>query len=126
MRSDRKINDNKHNFDPGRLGHKIEFFEQTSVDDGFGCVVVTETLVLTTKCSKAEVSLNAITQARQIGLIADETEFSQVQYFIIRNRKEFYPVKDMTVDVDGVRYVINGVQKMDDPVTYLRLLCSKI
>lgn len=124
MRKGRKIHENKKDIDPGQIRHGIEFFSLTTVSDGFGGVTVTEVSELKTKCAKLPVSENSLSQAMQMGLIADATQLVAAWYFVIRSRKGWIPEKDMTVTVDGLKYVINGITPLSDPITYYRLLCS--
>lgn len=125
MRKGKKIHDNKYNFDPGRLNHKIEFFNLVTTNDGFGGVTVAKQSVLATKCGRLPVRLEAISQAQQLGIISGVSDFSDSWYFTVRIRKGFTPKKDMVVVIDGgEEYTLHGVQLMDDHATYWRLLCS--
>lgn len=110
--------DNKKHFDPGRLIHKIQFMGDVAVDDGYGGSVVSEGVILETKAGKEEVS--TYTQGQ---LNAGMTQYNNFQYFVIRNRKGFYPQKDMLINYNGYGYIIQSVKQLDDPCTFLKILC---
>ena len=123
----RKVYENKHFLDPGRLRHKIAFYRLTSTDDGYGGSDVSETLVCETKASKQRISVTqSIGESQQMVTDAGETAFNQDMYFVIRNRKDFYPKKNDKIVVDGSEeYTINGIIPLDDPLTYIHLLCVR-
>lgn len=127
MRNDRvKRKDNKFSYDAGELRHKLEFFQILSVDDGFGGVTESRVSVLKTVCGKSAMSLHAMSQANQLGLIGDATGFNQSLYATFRTRKGFSVSKDMECELDGVLYAVNGVIPMDDPDTFTRVMITKI
>lgn len=110
---------NKKAYDPGRLRHKVKFKKQTSAPDGYGGTTVTEVIVLETFAGKEKVN-----QFNQMAIQAGATLFNKAMYLIIRNRKDFYPNKDMQIEFNGESYTLLGEpQELDDPVTYLQLLC---
>lgn len=118
--------ENKQRLDPGRLNHKIAFYRMTSVDDGFGGSVPTETLVLETKASRQRISTNSIGESQQMVTDAGATAFNQDMYFIIRHRKGFFPQKNDKVVVDDAEeYTLNGIVPLDDPLTFIKLLCVR-
>lgn len=119
--------ENKHSVDPGRLNHKIAFYRMTSTDDGYGGSNISETLVLETKASRQRIAVTqAMGESQQMVTDAGATAFNQDMYFIIRNRKGFFPQKNDKVVVDGTdEYTINGIIPLDDPLTYIRLLCVR-
>lgn len=123
----RKPYENKNRLDPGRLNHKIEFIRLVASDDGYGgSGPPVETVVLTTKASKQRISTNSIGEANQMVTDAGATAFNQDFYFVIRHRKSFYPQKNDKVVVDGTEeYTINGIVPLDDPLTFIKLLCVR-
>lgn len=110
--------DNKFHFDPGLLKHRIQVLQSITTDDGYGGTTMAEIMVLETRAGKDQPS-----QYTQNSLNAGRSAYNQFQYFIIRNRKGFMPVKDMQINHDGNRYVIEQVTMLDDPCTFLKLLC---
>lgn len=114
----RTRHENKFHYDPGRLRHKIQFMGDVVTDDGYGGSNVSEGVILETRAGKDEVS--AYTQAQ---LNAGMTQYNNLQYFVIRNRKGFFPKKDMLINYNGYGYIIQKVTMMDDPCTFLKILC---
>lgn len=110
--------DNKKHYDSGRLRHKINFLGDVVTDDGYGDSIVTGGFILSTWAGKDEVSTYTAT-----GLNAGQTQYDRFQYFVIRNRKNFMPKKDMTLAYNGFLYIIREVRELDDPCTFLKLLC---
>jgi len=110
--------DNKKHYDSGRLRHKIRFLGDVVTDDGYGGSVVTSGVLLDTWAGKEDVS--AYTAA---GLNAGQTQYNYFQYFVIRNRRGFVPAKDMLLAYDGHGYIVRNVTQLDDPCTFLKLLC---
>lgn len=109
--------ENKYKFDPGRLNHKIEFYKDESVPDGYGGATPSNVLKLTTKAGRMRISSKT---AAESGLEV----MNQNYYYIVRKRNDFNPEIDMTVKVDGSNsYTIKGIDFMDDPTTYIRLTC---
>lgn len=113
-----KPHDNKKHYDAGRLRHKIQFWQDVFVANNSGGGSVTPTLILETFAGKDEVS--AYTQS---ALNAGRSEYKQFQYFVIRNRKNFMPVKDMKVLFGENSYIVETVKELDDPCTFLKVLC---
>lgn len=111
--------DNKKHYDSGRLRHKIQFVEDVTVDDGYGGTTVSQNVILETWAGKEEPS-----QYTQNLLNSGKTDYETYQYFVIRNRAGFMPVKDMRITYDGMNYVITSVTKIDDPCTFLKVLCA--
>ena len=111
--------DNKKHYDAGRLRHKIQFVEDVTVDDGYGGTTVSQSVILETWAGKEEPS-----QYTQNLLNSGKTDYETYQYFVIRNRAGFMPVKDMRITYDGLNYVITSVTKIDDPCTFLKVLCA--
>lgn len=127
MRNDRvKRKDNKFSYDAGELRHKIEFFQILSTSDGYGGVTESRKSVLKTVCGKQLLSLNALYQANQLGLVGDATGFNQSLYATFRTRKGFSVTKDMECELDGVLHAVNGVIPMDDPDTFTRVMITKV
>ena len=114
----KKPYENKKAYDSGRLRHKIQFIQDIATDDGFGGTTVTETVLLETWAGKEEPS-----QYTQNGLNAGRSVYNQYQYFVIRNRAGFMPEKDMRILYDENRYIVESVKMMDDPCTFLKVLC---
>lgn len=115
----RKPFNNKFSYDAGRLRHKISFWQVQQVDDGFGGTTEAEVKVMETWAGKDKLS-----GYNQMAFEAGANVFNQDTYFVIRNRKDFFPTKDMRLNHDGNDYTILGVVKMDDPCTFLQLLCA--
>ena len=115
----RKPFDNKFDYDAGRLRHKISFWQISQVDDGYGGTTPTETKILDTWAGKDKPS-----GYNQMTVDAGANLFDNDAYFVIRNRKNFYPTKDMRVRHNGNNYTIIGVVQMDDPCTFIQILCK--
>lgn len=125
MKKGRKPYENKNEFDPARLNHEIDFYTIEWQPDEFGGGENTTTLRLSTRGSKEPVSINSLSQMQQLGIIAGESVLGQSYYVRIRKRNGFTPLKDMRVDIDGESYVLRGVLPQDDPVTFIKILCSR-
>lgn len=111
--------ENKYKFDPGRLNHKIEIFQDQTVINSSGDASKSSVLLLTTKAGRIRVN-------SQLAMAAGLTGLDNATYYVIRKRSGFTPNVDMTVRIDGGDvYVIKGIDYMDDPVTYIRLLCQR-
>lgn len=111
--------DNKRHYDSGRLRHKIDFIGEVISDDGFGgTILLPDQVLLSTFAGKDDVS-----EWVQAGLNAGQTNVNQYQYFVIRNRKGFYPAKDMLVNYGNEKYIVQSVKQLDDPCTFLKILC---
>jgi len=111
--------DNKKHYDVGRMRQKIEFWQDVVTDNPSGGSVVVPTLLLSTWAGKEEVSLYTQGQFQ-----AGQTQYNKMQYFVIRNRKNFFPVKDMTIVHGSDRYTIMDVKLLDDPCTFLKIICQ--
>lgn len=110
--------DNKKHYDSGRLRHKIKFIQDVATDDGYGGSTITVTTVLETWAGKEEPS-----QYTQNGLNAGRSVYNKYQYFVIRNRAGFMPVKDMRIEYGVNKYIVERVTELDDPCTFLKVLC---
>lgn len=117
--SSKKPFENKFIYDPGRMRQKIQFWHDVVIDSGSGGSVVVPTLILSTFAGKEEVSIYTQGQFQ-----SGQTNYNQMNYFVIRNRNGFYPVKDMTILFGDVRYIIITVTPLDDPCTFLNILCQ--
>lgn len=115
----RKPFNNNYDCDPGRIRHKISFWKVQQVSDGFGGTTETEVKVIETKAAKENVN-----RYDQMAFEAGANVFNEATYFIIRNRKDFYPTKDLILKHDGNDYQILGVVPKGDPCTFLQLLCA--
>lgn len=115
----KKPYENKKSYDAGRLRHKIQFVEDVTVDDGYGGTTVSQNVILETWAGKEEPS-----QYTQNLLNSGKTDYETYQYFVIRNRAGFMPVKDMRITYNGLNYVITSVTKIDDPCTFFKVLCA--
>lgn len=113
-----KIFQNKKAYDPGRLRHGIAIMEYALIDDGFGGTTEQEQQILATKAGKEGVS-----EYKKAQLVGGYTNYDESIYFIIRNRKNFYPNKTMHINYGANSYTIIEVQELDDPCTYLKILC---
>jgi hypothetical protein len=110
--------DNKFHFDSGRLIHPIAIMNYAVSDDGYGGTTVTEQQLLATKAGKDEVS-----DYKKAQLVEGFTNYETAIYFVIRNRKLFYPDKTMHINYAGKTYTIISVKELDDPCTFLKILC---
>lgn len=110
--------DNKKHFDAGRLTHPIAIMNYAVTDDGYGGTSVTEQQLLATKAGKDEVS-----DYKKAQLLAGYSNYDESIYFVIRNRKNFYPDKTMHINYAGETYTIISVEELDDPCTFLKILC---
>lgn len=110
---------NKKVYDPGRLRNRVTFLEKRSIGDGYGGSVIDFTPVISTYAGKEKLS-----QYKQL-ILAQSNQFQMEvdTYFVIRNRKDFYPAKDMSIQTEDAMYTVYGVVEMDDPCTYLQVLC---
>lgn len=111
--------DNKKHYDSGRLRHKVSFIQDIATPNGSGGTTLSESLLLETFAGKEEPS-----QYTQNGLNQGRSEYNQYQYFIIRNRQGFKPEKDMRLVHGTDKYIIQRVTELDDPCTFLKLLCA--
>lgn len=114
----RKPYENKKAYDAGRLRHKIQFVQDIATDNGSGGTRLTEEVILETWAGKDDPS-----QYTQNGLNFGKTEYNTYQYFVIRNRVGFFPVKDMRIVYGEEKYIVQSVTKIDDPCTFLKALC---
>lgn len=119
MALESKPYDNKKHYDSGRLRHKIQFIQDIATDNGSGGSTVTATPILETWAGKEEPS-----QYTQNGLNSGRSVYNEYHYFIIRNRKNFTPEKDMRIVFAGNTYVVERVTELDDPCTFLKVLCA--
>lgn len=111
--------DNKKAYDAGRLRHKISFLQDVAVDNGYGGTSVSEVVLIQTWAGKDNPS-----EYTQNQLNAGRTDYTTFHYFIIRNRNGFTPERDMQIGYDGKRYIIQTVTQLDDPCTFLKILCA--
>lgn len=116
----RKPNENKKFIDPGQLRHTLIFTEEQATDNGSGGTTVMEQTLLETKGA-----IKPISQYNQMVLQAGATVFNGDVFFIIRKRNNFYPSKTMKVDNKGIKYTIHGVIELDDPCTFIQILCLR-
>lgn len=110
--------DNKKHYDPGRMRHSIAIMNYAVTNDGYGGTNVTEQQILATKAGKDEVS-----DYKKSQLVDGFTNYETAIYFVIRNRKGFYPDKTMHINFGTKRYTIISVKELDDPCTFLKILC---
>ncbi len=115
----KSLYDNKKHYDSGRLRHKIVIKGDVVVDDGYGGSTVTYGTILTTWAGKERVS-----DYKLSNMVGDYTNYDKHQYFVIRNRAGFTPLKTMKIEYNGLSYSILEVKEQDDPVTFLWLLCA--
>lgn len=118
----RKPHDNNYDFDTGRFGDSVKFYEMVSTGDGAGGTTIVEALRHTTRGAKELVSINSLSQAQQLGIISGVSEIGSAHYVFIR-KQGFVPKKDMKVDVGGKRMVIHGVVEQGIPVKFYKILC---
>ena len=111
--------ENKKEYDPGRLTSKISFVTFSTVNTPSGGTTETETILLNTWAGKDKVS-----DYNQMAIQAGATIQNKPTYFVIRNRKNFYPDKTMTIKTsDNIKWQILGIVDLDNPVTYIQMLC---
>jgi len=112
--------ENKTFYDPGRFRFKLVFTQQVSVPDGYSGTKVSNQEVLITMAVQ-----EPLKDGSQLAIEAGASVLNQDCYFVIRNRNEFYPQKNMNVTCNGFDYVIKAVIPVDVPVNYIKLLCVK-
>lgn len=105
-------------FDPGRLIYKIDFYQENTTDNGSGGTIVNTTLSLSTKAARVKIN-----EFDQLAIAAGATYLNNDYWFVIRKRKGWDPEKDMLVTVDDKNYTIRGIIELNEPVTYIKLLC---
>lgn len=110
--------DNKKHYDIGRMRHYIAFMNNIVYDDGYGGTSTVEQLVKQTRAGKEEVS-----DYKKAQLVAGFENYETAINFVIRNRKGFYPDKTMHINYAGKTYTIISVKELDDPCTFLKILC---
>lgn len=110
--------DNKRHYDPGRMRHSIAIMNYSVSDDGYGGTSITEQQLIATKAGKDEVS-----DYKKAQLVDGFTNYETAIYFVIRNRRLFYPDKTMHINYAGKTYTIISVKELDDPCTFLKILC---
>lgn len=111
--------ENKSAYDPGRFRYSLTYRKQVSAPDGSGGTDVTFTDLLTVRAIREKLS-----EGNQLAITAGASLLTKDCYFIVRNRLDFYPEKDMNIVVDSLQYTIRAVIELDVPVTYIKLLCS--
>lgn len=118
--------DNKKHYDAGRLRNKIKFFQDITTEDQYGGSQTTESLILETFAGKEEMSEYMKSQLLRISaeIVGGTIPYNQLQYFVIRNRKGFFPAKDMKVEYNNIRYIVINCKELDDPCTFLKVLVS--
>jgi len=115
-----QIRNNIKSYDPGLFRFAIEFWAHDAIPDDSGGTDLTFNGLLRTRAVREE-----IREGSQLAIVAGASLLNQDCYFVIRNRKWFYPAKDMQIRVDGEAYVLSAVVPINNPVTYLKLLCIK-
>lgn len=107
-------------FDPGRLNHTVNFYLQTTVPNTSGGTTVSTVLSLSTRGAKLD-----IREGDQLAIQAGASLLEESCYYVIRNRKEWYPEKDMVVEDGSARYTLRAIIPLNEPINYLKLLCIK-
>lgn len=110
---------NKSAYDPGRFRYSVTFQSLVATDDGAGGTTVVPETVLITRAVREKLS-----EHNQLAIEAGASYLSNDCFFVIRNRPDFYPTKDMQVISDGQTYTIRAIIEIDVPVKYLKILCS--
>lgn len=116
----RKRFENKSHYDPGRFRFSLTFFTQSTVDDGYSGTSSALLQSITTMAVQEKLS-----DRSQLAFEAGASVLNQDCYFVIRQRNDFIPLKDMIVLCDGSTYVIKAIIPVDVPVNYIKLLCVK-
>lgn len=116
----RKPFENKSFYDPGRFRFKLVFFNQVSAPDGFGGTIATLQQSITTMAVQEKLS-----DRSQLAIEAGASVLNQDCYFVIRQRNDFIPLKEMVVFSNGSTYVIKAIIPVDVPVKYIKMLCVK-
>lgn len=116
----KKPYENHSNYDPGRFRFQLAFYEQQSVSNPGGGSLPTWVLVQSTKGIKDKI-YEGSTLAQEISASVMNGDCT----FVIRYRKSWHPAKDMNILCDGFVYTIKGIQDLDVPVNYWKLLCVK-
>lgn len=115
---------NKTSYDPGRFRYKVTFQQQVSVVDGSGGNTITKEDILTTSAVREIISRRQNFEGDLI--VAGDASLLQGDWnFIIRNRKCFYPTKDMFLVCDNITYTIRAIQEIDEPTNYIKILVVK-
>lgn len=116
----RKGFENKSHYDPGRFRFSLTFYRQATGDDGYGG---TRAVLLQDKTTMAV--QEKLSDRSQLAFEAGASVLNQDCYFVIRQRNDFTPLKDMKVLCNGSTYVIKAIIPVDVPVNYIKLLCVK-
>lgn len=116
----KSIYKNKSEYDPGRFRFGVGFYVQTATDDGSGGSIVSWQLVNSTRAIK-----DKFYEGSTVAIEANASTLNGDCAFVIRYRRDWHPEKDMNVLCDGVVYTISGIQNIDVPVNYWKLLCVK-
>lgn len=116
--------ENKTFYDPGRFRFTICFYQEAAVDDGSGGNIPSLTYLLTTNAIQ-ESLVKRLGFSGNMSIDAGAGILNDGWYFIIRNRSNFYPEKDMIVVVNNQGYVISAVIPLDMPVNYIKCLCIR-
>lgn len=114
----KNIFDNKKSYDIGRMRHNIAVMNYAVFDDGYGGTGVTEQYLFGTKAGKEGVS-----EYKKSQLVSGFTNYETAIYFVIRKRATYTIDKTMHINFGGKSYTIIEVQELDDPCTFLKILC---
>jgi len=110
--------DNKKHYDIGRMRHSISVMNYSVTDDGFGGTNIEEQFIHATKAGKEGVS-----DYKKAQLVAGFSNYESAIYFVVRNRPNFYPNKTHHINFGGNKYNVVEVIELDDPCTFLKILC---
>jgi SPP1 family predicted phage head-tail adaptor len=116
----RKPFENTSGYDPGRFRFSITFFTQSTVVDGFAGTRSVLLQSITTMAVQEKLS-----ERSQLAIEAGASVLNQDCYFVIRQRNDFTPAKDMIILCNGSTYVIKAIVPIDVPVRYIKILGIK-
>jgi SPP1 family predicted phage head-tail adaptor len=108
-------------YDPGQFRHKVLFTERQVSSDNSGGQDVQNVPVLETFAVREK-----IREGATLAVTAGLTNLNRDFVFVIRHRIAFYPRVDMTVTAANETYTIVGVYEINEPVTYLKVVCKRV
>jgi SPP1 family predicted phage head-tail adaptor len=108
-------------YDPGQFRYKVLFTEQQVSSDNSGGQLPNNVPVLYTFAVREK-----IREGATLAVTAGLTNLNRDCVFVIRHRISFYPRVDMTVTAAGETYTIVGVYEINEPVTYLKVVCKRV
>jgi hypothetical protein len=108
-------------YDPGQFRYKVLFTERQVGSDESGGQDIQNVPVLQTFAVREK-----IREGATLAVTAGLTNLNRDCVFVIRHRIAFYPSVDMTVTTNSETYTIVGVYEVNEPVTYLKVVCKRV